>query len=468
MNGFPDWLQSLHSVFPDIVEERILGEIEWEFSKYDGEEICHYVLDDVFWQLNWIKPNISGRILSFLGIYEPKHDVTVKKALGIVLSCPGCNREAFIDIAKAKVECLPTENRQILWLAGWMCVEAEGALQALINILNQITVPSQATNFSMKFIVALLGERSERGVTEYMDYIKPEILLSLIKLMHTHIRIEEDIDRTRGGVYTPGFRDNAQDARGRLFRLLLDIPGKATYLALIDLAKHHPNKSMRHRYLIYAKRRAESDTDFEPWKSEDISRFAEKAEKAPQNHRELNELVISRLLDLKADLEEGDTSLANILVDVEEETKHRNFIGGWLRERSFGLFSVPQEEELADAKKPDIRVHGVGFDGPVPIELKVADNSWSFRKLIERLHNQLCGQYLRDFRSNCGIFMLIYRGKKKNWKHPKTGKYIDFYRLVQLIEKEAEKIIATDTKIESIKIINVDLTKRNIARRRNS
>ena len=29
---------------------------------------------------------------------------------------------------------------------------------------------------------------------------------------------------------------------------------------------------------------------------------------------------------------------------------------------------VPQEEELADAKRPDIRVHCSSFDAPVPIE----------------------------------------------------------------------------------------------------
>jgi hypothetical protein len=391
MNGFPDWLQSLHSVFPDIVEERILGEIEWEFSQYDDEEICHYVLNDVFWQLDWIKPKISERILSFLGRYEPKHDNSVQEALGIVLSCLDCNRRAFIDIAKTKVKEIPAGNRQALWLAGWMCVEAEGALQALKSVLRQITDPAQSTDFSMRFIVAFLGERRERGVTEYQDYIKPEILLQLIKLMNAHIRREED--RMGGDAHSPGLRDHAQDGRGRLFELLSNIPGKATYLALMDLAKHDPNEAMRTRCLVYAKRRVEADTEVEPWNPGDIAHFAEEAEKVPQNNRELYELAISRLLDLKADLEEGDTSLAEILMQVKDERRHRIYIGGWLRDRSNGKYSVSQEEELADRKKPDIRLYGMGFDGPVPIELKIANNC-SGPKLFERLHNQLCGQYL--------------------------------------------------------------------------
>ncbi len=460
MNGFPDWLKSLHSVFPNIVEERVLGEIEWEFSQYDGEERCHYVLNDVFWQLDWIKPKISDRILSFLGHYEPKHDNTVQEALGIVLSGPYCNQRAFIDIAKTKVKEIPAGNRQALWLAGWMCVEAGDALQALKSILSQIADPAQATEFSMRFIVALLGERQKRAVTEYQDYIKPEILLPLIKLMYTHIRREEDIDRMGGDAYSPGPRDHAQDGRGQLFEILLNIPGKATYLALMDLAKHHPNEAIGTRCLVYAKRRAEADTEVEPWNSGDIARFAEEAEKVPQNHRELYELAISRLLDLKADLEQGDTSLAEILMPVEDERRHRNYIGGWLRYRSKGKYSVSQEEELADRKEPDIRLHGLGFDGPVPIELKIADN-WSGPKLFERLHNQLCGQYLRDARSNNGIFMIVYRGEKKNWAHPGSDKKVNFKTFIQILKEEAGKIVAIDSKIESIEIIDIDLTQRN-------
>ena len=99
----------------------------------------------------------------------------------------------------------------------------------------------------------------------------------------------------------------------------------------------------------------------------------------------------------------------------------------------------------------------------MPIELKIVDNNWSGAKLVERLHNQLCGQYLRDVRSNCGIFMLVYRGEKKYWKHPYTGERLDFCGLIRLLEGEAEKITTKDNKVESIKIVGIDLTKRNVS-----
>lgn len=459
MNGFPDWFRRLHTAFPDIVEKCVLDEVKWEFSQYDGKESCHYVLDAVSWHLEWIKPRISSQILSFMQRYEPKHDDAFEKALGIVLSDPNLDRKAFVDIAKTVVHRSSSLYRKALWLAAWMRIEAKTALREITSILKKITEAQKATELSINFIVALLGDSRESTVSAYQDFVHPEILLSLIKLMHTHIRVEDDISRVGGRVFTPTFRDDAQEARGRLFQLLRDIPGKATYSAMIDLAEYHPNEAMRKRCLIHAKRRAEENSEGEPWDSGDIALFSEEAERPPKNHRELYDLSISRLLDLKADLEEGDTSVAEILISVKEERKHRNMIGGWLRDRAFGRYNVPQEDELADRKKPDIRIFGVGFDGPVPIELKVADNCTG-SKLVERLHNQLCGQYLRDVRSNCGIFALVYRGEKKKWQHPKTGRKLKFGSLVKLLEKEVGEIISTNDKIESIKIIDIDLTKR--------
>lgn len=456
MNSAPDWLKNLHFVFPDIVEKRLLGEIEWEFSQYNGEETCHYVLSNIFWQLDWIKANISDQILYFLGCYEPKHDTTVQQAIGIVLSCSDFNKKAFIDIAKTKIKELPVGNRQAVWLAGWMCVEADGALQALKSVLSQIADNAEATELIMRFIVSLIGDRIENKKTEHQDYVKSEVLLPLIKLVYTNIRYEDDINRA----YTSTLRDHAQDGRRRLFEILFNIPGKPTYLALMDLAMHHPDGSVRTRCMIYAKRRAEADTEIESWNLGDIACFAKEADKAPQNHRELYELAISRLLDLKAELEQGDNSLAEILIEVRDERKHRIYIGGWLRDRSTGKYIVPQEEELANRKKMDIRVHGLGFDNPVPIELKIAKN-WSGPDLFGSLHNQLCGQYLRDARSNNGVFLLVYRGEKGNWEHPESGEKLNFRTLIKSLKEEAEKIVTTDNKIESITIIDIDLTRIN-------
>ncbi|MFH2064913.1 MAG: hypothetical protein ABIK15_06935 [Pseudomonadota bacterium] len=459
MNGFPDWFKKLHSVFPDIAEALLLREIKWEFSAYNDKKPCHYVLDDVLWQAKWLYPYLSDKILELLETYEPIHDDTVEKGLSIVLASSNLAIKDIARIAKKKVASPYNDERQARWLAAWMQVETADAIDALENTLGAIKEPTRATAVAMMFSVALVGERHKANVSLHTGYQQPDILLRLIKLLYTHIRREEDIDRYGGGSYSPTLRDNAQGARSRIFEMLVNISGKEAYNALMDLASTHPDEGLRQRCLFAAKSRAEQDAETEPWKSGDIAQFAQEAEKTPKNHRELFELIVSRLLDLKCELEEGDHSQAETYQKINEERLHRIFISHWLNDRSQCKYTVTQEEELPDRKEPDIRVHGLGFTAPVPIELKIADN-WHGPVLFERLKNQLCGQYLRDPRSNNGIYLLVYLGEKKTWENPETGKKMVFLELIDVLNREAQRILACDSKIEDLQTIAIDLTKR--------
>ncbi|NJM76064.1 MAG: hypothetical protein HC852_10065 [Acaryochloridaceae cyanobacterium RU_4_10] len=467
LNSFPDWFPKLYATFPDIVESAILAEIEWEFAHYDGNDPCHYILSRVAWHLDTFNPKIATKVLCFLEKYQPKHDSTVQGALEIVLASSDFNQLIFSEIAKSNVNnATISQSRLVLWLAAWMGVESHDAFNTLILVLKEIDDPDRATDFSMQFIVALLGDGFSQSKSKHQDYVRPEILFPLINLIHTYIRDSEDIKRIGGGVYSPTLRDEAQSARNRLSQLLINIPGKATHQALMELAQNHPDERSRAWYVSEAKQRAELDAEFDSWQPEDIKHFAKEAEKKPHNHRELFDLTVSRLLDLKAELENGDASNAELLRLTNDETMHRIYIGGWLRERSLGRYSVPQEEELADAKRPDIRIHGFGLDGPVPIELKVAC-SWSGNKLVERLNNQLFGQYLRDIRSNCGIFLLVYIGQQESWEEPQTRRRIDFDSLILLLKEEVKRIITQDEKAEAIEIVGIDLTRRTAKRSSN-
>ena len=56
-------------------------------------------------------------------------------------------------------------------------------------------------------------------------------------LMHQYIRREEDIERAGKGVYSPGLRDDAQEARNRLFSELNNLSGKDAFLAMKEIAE---------------------------------------------------------------------------------------------------------------------------------------------------------------------------------------------------------------------------------------
>lgn len=188
--------------------------------------------------------------------------------------------------------------------------------------------------------------------------------------------------------------------------------------------------------------------------------FHDKLERTPANHRELAELAVMRLLDLKDDLENGDSSIATILkAGATLETDMRKYIGRELREKASARYSVSQEEEFADAKKPDIRFHGMGFDAPVPTELKLADK-WTGPELFERLENQLCGDYLRDNRSARGVFVLVHTGEKAGWDIPGGANRVDFEGLIAALQNRWEEIAQEFPGVDEITVIGIDLLRR--------
>ncbi|RAM61344.1 hypothetical protein RB24_25600, partial [Herbaspirillum rubrisubalbicans] len=99
-----------------------------------------------------------------------------------------------------------------------------------------------------------------------------------------------------------------------------------------------------------------------------------------------------------------------------------------------------------------------GSRSPVPTELKIADN-WTGPQLFERLEGQLAGDYLRDDASSRGIYLLVYRGKVKRWQLPGSG-MVNFDELISALQKHWTSVANTHPRVEEIKVIGIDLTKR--------
>lgn len=284
---------------------------------------------------------------------------------------------------------------------------------------------------------------------------------ALYLLTAKYIREEEDINRSNSGVYSPDLRDDAQDARNALFNLIRETPGKEAYLALMEMERGHPAMKSRPWMGLLAKTKATLDADFTPWNPGQVKEFNDALVATPSNHRELWYFGVERLEALKHDIEHGDESIASILQGTDQETDFRKFIGGWLRERAGGRYSIPPEEELADAKRPDLRFRGAGFDAPVPVELKVADN-WTGPHLFERMEVQLGGDYLRDARSSRGIFLLVYVGIKHSWDMPGGGRAESFEALLTALRQHWAVLASQYPNVEDLVVIGIDLTRRGL------
>jgi len=458
LNGFPTWFPKLFDTYPIIVCDFLIQEIRYELSIEDPETETHYVISDVSCSGQWAWDQIAPNIYGILRKTEPKNLSNLDKLLTI-LQGSSLSADQIEKLASKKCHTLEELDHVARWFAVWTGVAPEVAIATFKARICKIGDSKQKTSFAMTYITHLWGGRRHDATTNRQKYKTPEHLKALYLLMHEYIRKKDDIDRTKMGTFTPELRDDAQDARNSLFYLLSQIPGKETFLALNEIAKLHPDETSRPWMLQHAKTRAEEDGDIDPWFPSQVRDFNEMLEKTPHNHRELYELAVLRLLDLKDDLEHGDSSVASILQNVTQETDMRKYIGRELREKALGRYSISQEEEFADGKKPDLRFQGMGFDGPVPAELKLADK-WTGPELFERLENQLCGDYMRDNRSNRGIFVLAYRGGRNGWSVPGSDKRVDFTGLKEALQCYWLQISPKFSKVDDITVIGIDLTER--------
>ena len=260
----------------------------------------------------------------------------------------------------------------------------------------------------------------------------------------------------RGGAVTS--RHTAQDARRHLLELLLSIPGEPTYVALLELAHFHSTEYARNRMLVLAEQRAELDVEHRAWAEGEVAQFADEAERAPATEAELFRIALSRLDDLKLDLEEGDESEASLLRKAEDEPELRRAIAHRLRQAAHFKYTTGSEEELADKSRTDIRLHNPSIDQRVPIEIKIA-GKWSGEHLKERLANQLGEQYLRAARH--GIFLVVNRGGEGNRKRWKIGpRSVDFDGLIAALAVEARALLRASTTMEGLEVVGIDLLHR--------
>jgi hypothetical protein len=458
LNGFPDWLPGLYAAYPQSIVDAAINEIDYELATESPESESHYVLYDASWNGNWMWERLGPLILTRLR--RPPKNISNLRYMLTIIQGSSLDDKSIAKLAAQKSKSTANLSTLPLWFAVWVGVDPATAIPTLKACLAKIKNNGQKALVAMRFIVALVGDRRYHRSAR-QGYRTVEHMKALYLLMHDYVREDEDIDRSNGGVYSPELRDDAQRARDALFSFIREMPGKDAFLALVDISRVHPTTTTRPWMAFYAKEKATLDADGPPWSPRQVREFHERLERTPSNHRDLWYLALDRVSGLKHDLEDGDTSIASILQRADRETEIRNYIGNWCREHAGGKYTISQEDELADAKRPDLRFHGVGFDAPVPLELKLADK-WTGPHLFERLEIQLVGDYLRDRRSSRGIFGLIYLGIKSSWDLPNGKRAESFNDLIEALQNHWTILAPQFSAVEDISVIGIDLTKRGL------
>ena len=462
LNGFPSWLEAMYRTYPQAVIDAIQSELFWELTNTQPGQPLHHIVDDLNVYAPWLHTAIADLLLERMRA----HDVPSCEALGGCLSIMrGSNVEPteLVTVAQSKVAAEQPDDHLPYWYALWVDSEPNKGISAVANWLDSLGSSDASSHAAQLFISILMGTTGGRSSGPHIENFRTaKHLKALYVLMHKHIRSEEDIDRAGGGVYTPELRDNAQNARNALFRFLSEIPGKEAYVAIKELIEEHPDPDTRPWMARHAFERAEQDSELEQWTAEQVHQFGSRLTLTPSTHRQLFDLTIERLTDLRNWIEQGVDSPFRTWKRAKSESELRILVSGWLKDHWGNRFTVAQEPELANSQRMDIWLQNENVRSPVPIELKVLNSNWSGPKLCERLRNQLAGDYLRHEKEGRGVMLLAWLGSagRRRWRI--NGALVEVSGLRKALTNYWAGISNDFPNVAAIEVIVIDMTIRAV------
>ena len=452
MNGFPDWITPLAKHHPTAVTDILRRGIQGEWPAPAAEGYAPELIGKIGHSPAEIRDLLAPEFLACLDANDPVSLSTLRPVLHTLLSSDAIDRTRLSTLAETRTRASITERPRLMaWLPAWLALDGSCAISFLEALAAGLEQPD-ADALVMEFCAALHYLGRDWTVKLLPDDL--DALVRLIDLLHQRVRPEDDL--RHDGVFSPGARDNAQEIRSGAFEMLCRQPGKATYLALLDIARRRPDGVSADYCRRRARERAELDAEGPAWLVDAVVQMQREHERAPRSPADLFTLALNRLDDIKREIEDGDSSDRSLITAETPEVDIQNWLATRLRNASRNRYSVIREEEVINRKKPDIRLHTPAA-GLISIEIKCAQ-SWTVPELESALTDQLVGQYLRDARSRHGILVLTYVGGKKRWKKPGARRMIDFAALTDHLAARALRLEREDPRVDGLRVVALDFT----------
>ena len=354
INGFPTWFLDLAAGGPSPVAEVLTTSVLGEWQYPATREPSNGVLSGVAWQGGHLAQLARPAVIDSLRARDPAHPTIRDCALSLVVKTAVLPDDELGMIAAGRCRALPLDSNAFsMWSAVCLQVNADQA----VTILEERLPGCPTADAVVLEICGMLDDdmRPQLPFAARPDYDKPSSLVRLIPLIYRHIRPADDIDRSRGGPYTPTARDNAARFRNRLLDRLAQNEDPAAAASLRTLLGREELAEHRDWLLHLLDERMVSDADYLAWDPADIRVFTDDYETDPRTDADLFRIILNRLTDIKNDVERSDNSLREEVQFRANEYVLRRFLARKLRERSRSRYNVPQEEEIDQEERPDLR-----------------------------------------------------------------------------------------------------------------
>ena len=208
-DGFPSWFERLYHKFPTLVKEAVLKELLWELENTEADNSLHYILSDLRYRAPWLHTEIAPAILKWVEANPARINKNSHHCIHILVN-GGTDPARLASLARQQIENINDADSIAVWYALRVDCDPIHGIPELRQWLADLD-DETATHAAQIFITSLMGGRRSDGCPQVGRYRTAEHIKALYLLMHRYIRVKEDIDRSGGGVYSPGLRDDAQD-----------------------------------------------------------------------------------------------------------------------------------------------------------------------------------------------------------------------------------------------------------------
>ena len=366
----------------------------------------------------------------------------------------GSAREQLAECALSRFNATNDPRIAGLYLGAVYAVNVTVATDALTARLNAL--PIQRQTALVEQILPQLFGTDRRHENAQVD-LPFACLERLVSIAFGTIRREDDINRPSGEVYSPGVRDNAEEARGAAFNRLVETSGRATFDVLRRHAKEADWPISAARLLELALHRAAQDSESATWLPGETLAFERTAETVPYTSRDLQRVALRRLDDIQHDLLHADFAQGATVKSLPDEKAVQIWMAERLRLTQGRSYSVDREPHVVEEKEPDVRLRAKTSDSSVPIEIKVPE-SWTLGQLEAALTDQLCGRYLRARDARHGILLLVHQKPRPiGWKNSADGSKLTIADVASHLKRRAAELcgISPDAPQPDIAVIDV-------------
>jgi Effector-associated domain 1 len=458
-NKLPAWFETLAATYLTEVVEALRPAIAGDL-RLDNPE--HHA---VFLRFDRCVPSalhepLARIVLEELEATDPRTSGALDEALHKCRWLPASENRRLALLCESRISNADSQERRASWWATWVRNAPVDAVCHLESRSELHEIPGNEGELGRFLEAAFAMLAPDPRLNHDMGLLAtdPEALERLVPIAYRAIPPHKEDDTDGLSVVTR--LDEAQRLRDRLIGLLAAIGTPAAVAALERLAAHPVMQTFRDYILSRVGECVQQSAQARPMSPAEALGWCGSHALPIRDASDLHRVVLDRLDDVKYSVERGERNHLRTLFNPKKEPITEAPVQHWLSEEIERLnaygYSLPREEEVDRQKRPDIRIHHSTCAGhPITIEIKIAER-WTFVELLNALHVQLVGQYLRPDKSRHGIFLLCSSGPPKDPPWTLNGAPMDFTALVGLLRQEARTIVSANAEVDALDVVGID------------